>query len=46
MIDRITSYLNIDTNYYGMDTDYKSTPVGKPLISKDLLGKPRKESWN
>ena len=42
IIDRITSYLNIDTNDYGMDTNSKSTPVGKTLLSKDLSGKPRK----
>ena len=29
-----------------MDTNKKSTPVGKPLLHKDLSGKPRKETWN
>ena len=43
MIDRIISYLNIDTNEYGMYTDNKSTPVEKPLLNKYILGKPRKE---
>ena len=33
-------------NDYGMDTNAKSTPVGKTLLSKDLLGKSCKESWN
>ena len=46
LIDRIISYLNIDTNAYGMETNPKSTPVGKPLLHKDLDGKPRKENWN
>ena len=46
LIDRIISLLNIDTNTYGMETNSKSTPVGKPLLHKDLEGKPRKESWN
>ena len=46
LIDPILSFLNIDTNEYGMDTNTKSTPVGKPLLHKDLSGKPRKETWN
>ena len=29
-----------------MDTNTKSTPVGKPLLHKDLSGKTRKEAWN
>ena len=29
-----------------MDTNAKSTPVGKPLLHKDLSGKPRKATWN
>ena len=44
MIDKIKSFLNINTNDYGMDMNAKSTPVGKPLLSKDLSGKLRKES--
>ena len=46
LIDRITSYLNIDTYEYGMDTNAKSAPLEKPLLSKDLSGKPRKDTWN
>ena len=46
LINRIISFLNIDTNDYGMDTNSKSTPVGKPLLHKDLSGKQRKETWN
>ena len=42
LIDRITSFLNIDTNDYGMYTNVKSTPVGKTLLSKYILGKTRK----
>ena len=38
LIYRILSFLNIDTNKYGMDTNAKSTPVGKPLLHKDLSG--------
>ena len=32
LIGNIISLLNIDTNNYGMDTNAKSTPVGKPLL--------------
>ena len=46
LIDRIIYFLNIDTNYYGMDTNTKLTPVRKPLLHKNLSGKPRKENWN
>ena len=46
LIDRIISFLNIDTNDFGLGTISKSTPVGKPLPNKDLYGKPRKENWN
>ena len=42
-IDRIVSLLNIDTTDYGMETNTKPTTVGKPLLHKDLAGKPRKE---
>ena len=44
LIEIITSYININTNDYGMDTNAKFTPIGKPLLSKDLSGKLRKES--
>ena len=46
MIDRIISFLNIDMNDFGLGTNSKSTPVGKPLLHKDLSGKPLKENWN
>ena len=29
-----------------METNPKPTPVGKPLLHKDLAGKPQKEDWN
>ena len=45
LIDIIRSYLNIDMNNYGMETNAKSTPVGKPLLIKELSGKPRNEIW-
>ena len=46
LIDRIVAYLNIDSNEYGIGTNYKLTPVGKTLLHKDLSGKSRKEKWN
>ena len=36
LIDRIVSFLCIDKNNYGMENNAKSTPVGKPLLNKDL----------
>ena len=42
LIDRIVYLINIDTKNYGMETNAKSTPVGKPLLHKDLSGKPCK----
>ena len=46
LTDRIISFLNIDVNDHRVDTNKKSTPVGKPILHKDLSGKPRKETWN
>ena len=46
LIDRIIAFLEIDANDFEMDTNTKSTPVGKPLLHKDLEGKPRKATWN
>ena len=43
LIDRIISFLYINTNNYGMDTNAKSTPVGKPLLYIYLPVKPRKD---
>ena len=46
LIDQIVSFLNIDTNDYGMETNIKPTLVGKPFLHKDLAGKPCKEYCN
>ena len=46
LFDRIISIINIETNDYGMDTNVKSTPVGNPLLHKDLCRKLRKKAWN
>ena len=45
LIDRVVRFLKINNNEYGMKTNTKPTPVGKPLLYKDLAGKPRKEDW-
>ena len=41
LIERITSFLGIADG----KTNEKLTPVGKPLLNKDLLGVPRKYDW-
>ena len=46
LVEGIVSFFNIDTNDYGMETNTKPTPVGKPLLHKDLSGKACKEYWN
>ena len=45
LTDRMISFLRIDANDHNVETNAKSTPVGKPLLHKDLSGKPRKETW-
>ena len=42
LTDRIISFLKIDANDHNVDTNAKSTPVGKPLLHKYLSGKPPK----
>ena len=46
LTDRIIAFLKINANDHEAETNAKSTPVGKPLLHKDLSGKPRKETWN
>ena len=46
LINIIILFLKIDSNDYGIGKNSKSTPVGKPLLHKDLSGKPQKETWN
>ena len=46
LIDRIVSLLNLNPDELGHRTNPKATPVGKPVLNKDLAGKPRKEDWN
>ena len=46
LTDWIIYFLNIDANDYNVETNAKSTPVGKHLLHKDLSGNLRKETWN
>jgi hypothetical protein len=46
LIDRIVSLLELNQDEQGFRTNPKATPVGKPVLNKDLEGKPRKEDWN
>ena len=46
LIDRIISFLKIEANDHNVETNAKSTPVGKPLLQKNLSGKTRKETRN
>ena len=46
LIERIISFLDIDTNDFGLVTNSKSTPIGKSILHKDLSGKHCKENWN
>jgi hypothetical protein len=41
LIDRVTKFLGIDSGR----TNEKVTPVGKPLLNKDLNGVPQKYEW-
>ena len=38
LTDRMISFLRIDANDHNVETNAKSTPVGKPLLHKDLSG--------
>ena len=44
LIDLIIYFLNIDANDHNVETNEKSTPVGKPLLHKYLSGNPRKKN--
>ncbi|KAL7531887.1 hypothetical protein ACHAXR_006610 [Thalassiosira sp. AJA248-18] len=46
LIDRIVSLLKLNQDDLGFRTNPKATPVGKPVLNKDLEDKPRKEDWN
>ena len=42
LIDRIIKKLNLDN----VNTQKRHTPLCKPLLHKDLQGKPRVKAWN
>ena len=45
LIERIVKFLGLSDNDFNVDTSSKPTPVGKPVLNKDLEGKPRKYKW-
>ncbi|KAL7524219.1 hypothetical protein ACHAWF_000871, partial [Thalassiosira exigua] len=45
LIDRIVSLLGLENNEFEVNANAKEMPVGKPLLNKDLKGKPRKLKW-
>ena len=46
LIERICNLLGLTNNEWDVATNTKKTPVGKPVLNKDLSGKPRKLKWN
>ena len=46
LIERLVKLLGLWDNEYSVNCNPKNTPVGKPLLNKDLDGKPRKKDWN
>jgi hypothetical protein len=45
LIKQIVNLLVLGQNEFNVHTKTKITPVGKPLLNKDLEGKPRKKDW-
>jgi hypothetical protein len=45
LTERIVNLLGLENNEFGIDFNTKVTPVGKPLLNKDLAGKPCKLMW-
>eukprot|EP00956_Cyclotella_meneghiniana_P016831 scaffold26923_cov50-Cyclotella_meneghiniana.AAC.1 len=45
LIERICRTLGLIDNDWKAETNTKNTPVGKPVLGKDLQGKPRKLKW-
>ena len=44
-VERIVSLLRLKDNEFNVETNSNATPVGKPVLNKDLDGKLRKFSW-
>ena len=45
LTERIVTLLGLKDNDFDANINARSTPVGKPVLNKDLEGKPRKLSW-
>ena len=45
LIDRIVTLLGLENNEFESSSNSRSTPVARPVLSKDLEGKPRKLPW-
>jgi hypothetical protein len=45
LIKQIVNLLGLGQNEFDVHTKTKITPVGKPLLNKDLEGKSRKKDW-
>ena len=45
LIERICRTLGLIDNDWKVESNNKRTPVGKPVLNKDLDGKPRKLKW-
>ena len=45
LIERICRTLGLIDNDWKVESNDKRTPVGKPVLNKDLDGKPRKLKW-
>ncbi len=45
MIEQIANLLGLGQNEFDVHTKTNITPLGKPLLNKNLEGKPRKKDW-
>ena len=45
LMERIANLLGLKYNDFDVESNSRSTPVVKPVLHKDLQGKPRKLLW-
>jgi len=45
LIDRVIKYLSLDGDGFDAHVNSRLTPAAGPILNKDVLGKPRKQSW-
>jgi hypothetical protein len=45
LIEQIANLLGLGQNEFNVHINTKTTPVGKPILNKDLEGKPQKKDW-